>query len=115
MIRLWFGGFLIIGLTSGCGFYNEKAPEDPATVSASTVSWPLVSANLFERRCALCHSVGADGVNVSSYDTVLSSLSRIQSEVFVKKSMPPDSPLTPYESTLLSTWISAGTPYNPAQ
>lgn len=113
MSRYWIISLVFSSLISSCGFYHEKDPEDPSTISAATVSWPLVSEKVFERRCSICHSLGADNVNISTYDDVLSSISRIQDAALVRKNMPPDSPLTPYEETLLSTWISAGTPYQP--
>lgn len=111
IMKSWLGVFFGLLCLSSCGFYHEKAPENPATVTAQTVSWERVSADVFQRRCALCHSVGGAGVNVSTYNDVLTSLSQIEDRALVRKSMPPDSPLTPYEETLLSTWIQNGTPY----
>lgn len=71
---------------------------------------------LFMPRCMLCHNdkTTPGGVNAESFDNIVYNLSKIQDRVLKRQSMPPDTPLTPYENTLLSTWIQAGTPYNAA-
>lgn len=100
----------LLGL-NGCEYYNETNPGDPSTITPQTVSWARVSAGFFGPRCAVCHGQGGAGVNVSDYADVLAQLGRIQEEVFTRGRMPPDSPLTAYEQTLLSVWIEAGTPF----
>ncbi len=102
---------LLLNMTSSCAFYNEKNPGDPSTITPQTVSWQRVSTEFFQPRCAICHGQGGANINISDYSAVLSEMSRIQQQVLMKKSMPPDSPLTPYEEKLLSTWIENGTPY----
>jgi hypothetical protein len=99
------------GLIASCAYYNEKNPGDPSTITAQTVSWQRVSTEFFQPRCAICHGQGGANINVSDYNAVLRQINRIQQAVLVKKSMPPDSPLTTYEQTLLSVWIANGTPY----
>lgn len=102
---LSFGVFLL----SGCGFYNEKNPGDPATVPAS-VSYGQVSAEVFQRRCNLCHSAGGAGFDSSNYAAIVSMIGQVQEQAIAKQSMPPDSPLTPYEQKVLTNWINSGMP-----
>jgi uncharacterized membrane protein len=106
IVRLLFLGVVLF---SGCGFYNEKDPGDPASVPA-TVSYAQVSAQVFQRRCDLCHSLGGAGFNSSSHDAIVSMIDQVQERALDKLSMPPDSPLTPYEQKVLSTWIQNGAP-----
>lgn len=102
---------LCLGLATSCAYYNEKSPGDPSTITTQTpVAWQRISNEVFMPRCAVCHGQGGAGVNVSDYNLVLSQISRIQREIN-RQSMPPDSPLTAYESALFSNWIAQGTPY----
>ncbi len=104
--------FLVIfaATLQGCAFYNEKHPPDPSTVVQGSVTWGQVYVQVFQARCAVCHSLGGAGFNSSSYQTVVSMISRVQDRTLNKKDMPADSPLTPYESALLLAWINEGTP-----
>ena len=111
LLYFWSAILPLFGLLEACAFYNEKSPPDPATITPQTVSWQRVSNEFFQPRCAVCHGQGGAGIDISDYNGVLLQLSRIQQQVLVKKSMPPDSPLTVYEQTLLTTWIQNGTPY----
>src|SRR5271163_2489351 len=96
-------------LLGGCGFYNEKNPGDPSTVTGP-VSYAQVSTEVFQRRCDLCHSLGGANFNSSNYSAIVSMIGQVQDRALDKLSMPPDSPLTPYEQKVLSTWIQNGTP-----
>jgi uncharacterized membrane protein len=110
MNRILIGllGLLVLG---GCGFYNEKNPGDPNSINVNNVvSFAQVSARVFQPRCAICHSVGGAGFNSSDYSAVVSKISQVQERAINKQDMPADSPLTPYETKLLTTWISQGTP-----
>ncbi len=102
-------GFLALFLTS-CAYYDEKSSPDPASLAGQAISWQQVSTLVFEPRCAICHSVGGAGINVSDYNAVKAKISDINSRVLQRKSMPPGSPLTPYEATLLNLWINQGEP-----
>jgi uncharacterized membrane protein len=98
-------------LLGSCAYYNEKNPPDPSTISSQNVSWQRVSTEFFQPRCAVCHGQGGANIDVTSYDSVVRQLSKVQQQVLIRKSMPPDSPLTTYEQTLLTAWIAAGTPF----
>ena len=100
---LFFGAVVL----SGCGFYHEKDPGDPSSVTPP-VSYAQISAEVFQRRCDLCHSLGGAGFNSSSYSAIVSKISQVGDRALVKQNMPPDSPLTPYEQKVLSTWIQGG-------
>jgi mono/diheme cytochrome c family protein len=105
-----FACLAAFGFIGSCGFYNEKNPPDPATISPQNVSWQRVSNEFFQPRCAVCHGQGGAGIDINDYSGVLAKLSRIQQEIS-RKNMPPDSPLTVYEQTLFTTWVQNGTPY----
>ena len=101
---------LCISLLNACSYYNEKNPPDPNTLVASQVSWLQISSQFFQTRCDVCHSQGGAGINTSNYQAVVQQMTRIQQQIS-KQKMPPDSPLTPYESKLLSDWVQNGMPY----
>ena len=101
---------VISTLFSGCGFYNEKNPGDPNSVADGSVNYARVSAEVFQRRCDLCHSLGGAGFNSSNYQSIVAMISQVQDRALTKKSMPTDSPLTPYEQKVLTVWIQDGTP-----
>lgn len=111
-IFLGFLGLTFISFVNSCAYYNEKNPPDPSTIDPQRVSWQRVSTEFFQPRCAVCHGQGGANVDINDYSGVVSKISRIQQQVLVKKSMPPDSPLTAYEEALLTTWINRGTPLN---
>jgi uncharacterized membrane protein len=100
----------LAALLNGCAFYHEKDPPSASTVVPGTVTWAQVSAQVFQARCAICHSVGGAGFNSSSYDTVVAMIKQVEDRAITKQSMPADSPLTPYETALLQAWINEGTP-----
>jgi mono/diheme cytochrome c family protein len=104
-----------LAVVFGCDYYNEKNPPDPSTITPATVSWSRVSAEFFGPRCAICHGNGGANFNSSDYGSVVAQYARIEQEVFERKRMPPDSPLTAYEQALLSTWIDNGMPYEASQ
>lgn len=111
-VTAWLAAFL----ACGCSFYHEKNPGDPSTITVANVSYARLYNELFVPRCSLCHGnqIAGAGINTLSYDNVIANLSKIEDRALNRKSMPPDSPLTPYELTLLSTWIQAGTPQHAA-
>ena len=103
--------FLPALLMSACSYYHEKNPTtDVSSITASTVSWKQLSSEFFQTRCDVCHGQGGAGINTSDYQSVVQQIARIKSEVLTRKKMPPDSPLTTYEETLLTVWIDSGTP-----
>ena len=107
--------FLVLMLSvlpTACAFYHENNPGDPSTVVPGTVSWNQVSARVFQPRCAICHAMGGAGFNSSTYQSVADQLSNVQQRTISTHNMPPDSPLTPFETTLLQDWINEGAPYN---
>ena len=90
---------------NACAYYTEKSPGDPSTIDASTVAWPQVSAEVFDRRCSICHGQGGAGINTTDRQSILNDLTKVQEQVFQKQSMPPGTPLTAYEQALLTDWI----------
>ena len=103
---------LLAFLVSGCAFYHEKTPGNPASVVAGTVSWGQVYGQVLQPRCDICHSAGGAGFDSSSYQSVVNSIAQVQARSITKQSMPTDSPLTPYETAVLQAWINEGSPYN---
>ena len=101
---------LTSAMVSSCAYYDEKNPPDPSLITTSG-TWEKLSTEFFQPRCAICHGSGELGINVSDYNSVVANLSHIKREVVTRTQMPPDSPLTPYELKLISTWINAGAPY----
>jgi uncharacterized membrane protein len=95
---------------AGCGFYNEKNPGDPNSVTDGSVNYSRVSTEVFQPRCNLCHSLGGAGFNSSNYDAIVAMISQVQDRALNRKNMPADSPLTSYEQKVLSVWIQDGTP-----
>ena len=93
-----------------CSYYTEKNPGDPSTIVAGSVNWERVSAEVFNPRCSICHGQGGAGINTTDYQSVVQNIHRVQEAVFSRQSMPPDSPLTDYEQTLLRDWIQNGLP-----
>lgn len=110
--RIEIVGFVFtIAVMSSCAYYTDKNPRDASTITSQNVSWQRVSTEFFQPRCAICHGQGGANVDISDYNRVVRGIRRIQLEVLQRQTMPPDSPLTPYEQKLLSTWINQGTPY----
>lgn len=101
-------GVVGVACLISCAYYNEKNPGDPSTIVASTVNWEMISTDLFQKRCVLCHG-SAGGASFETYEGVVGHLSKIQQRI-ASGDMPPDSPLTAYEQTLLTDWISNGEP-----
>ncbi|MDR3606986.1 MAG: hypothetical protein P4M08_06350 [Oligoflexia bacterium] len=101
---------LSLAILQGCAFYNEKSPPDPNTVANGSVNWSRVSAEVFQPRCSICHSLGGANFDSSTYASVVANINQVQERALVRKSMPADSPLTPYEEKVLSVWIQDGTP-----
>ena len=112
VLRFPYISLSLLLLLTGCGYYTEKNPPDPSTITE--VSWAKMQAEFFGPRCNICHGDGGAGINTASYEDVKSKIARIQSECLgTRKRMPPDSPLTSHESTLLLDWINKGTPITP--
>ena len=95
---------------NACAYYQEKNPPDPSTIVTAQVSWQKVSREFFQTRCDTCHGQGGAGIDTSQYQSVFSSMSKIQQQIS-RQRMPPDSALTAYESKLLTVWIQNGMPY----
>lgn len=109
--RTSFGFACLLLFLSGCSFYHEKNPPDASSVVAGTVTWGQVYGEVFQPRCDLCHSAGGAGFDSSNYQAVVTMITQVQDRAITRKSMPADSPLTPYETAVLQDWINEGTPY----
>ncbi len=99
---------------SACSYQKNKEPVDTDDIPASllnSVSFPMVSARVFQPYCISCHG-SSGGVNLETYDSAKSALARIKQAVFVSKTMPkaPSPALSREESQILAAWIKVGGP-----
>lgn len=70
--------------------------------------YQTVAEAVFKPRCTACHGTKG-GVNLESYAEVKSNLTLVKA-VIASDEMPPGSPLSPEQKTLLQKWIQAGAP-----
>ena len=105
------GGLLLL---SGCQLYYKEKPQEGflLPVDLSTISYQMVSQNIFSSRCISCHG-NSGGVNLESYSSVKQHLAAIEATALITKTMPKNGSLTPSEAALLSAWIRAGALENP--
>src|SRR3990167_2985920 len=97
------GGLLLL---SGCQLYYKEKPQEGflLPVDLSTISYQMVSQNIFSSRCISCHG-NSGGVNLESYSSVKQHLAAIEATALITKTMPKNGSLTPSEAALLSAWI----------
>jgi mono/diheme cytochrome c family protein len=88
-----------------------NANEKP--LQLSSISYADVDTKIFRPRCYGCHGTSG-GVNVQSYESVKSNISRIQAAVDSGR-MPAGGPLPSSLKQLLSIWIAKGMPLDPVE
>lgn len=116
--------FLIVSVVgviawTGCSYHIEKNPLDNSDISpnsemVSKVSFQDVYSQVFQPRCIGCHGTSG-GVNLETYSSARSFLSRIKQSALDERKMPkaPYPPLTRSELLILAAWIEAGGPETP--
>ena len=94
---------------SGCSFRELKQAVPSITAAKpGAIDFKLVSAAVFQTRCVDCHGTKG-GVSVETYADVLRNLQAIKG-VIENQQMPPRSPLSQDEQSLVLQWISDGAP-----
>lgn len=108
---------LAASLLLACNSYKSKLqrPSEGMVLPAS-IDYAFVNAKVFTPYCAECHSLAGGnkgGINLETYERVITNLSGFEESVFINQSMPPKKsggPLGDYELQILRLWIAAGTP-----
>ncbi len=85
----------------------EKLSEEE---ESTQLNFKYIYTRIIEPKCSICHD-SSNKLQLESYDDVSSNISRIQSAVFVKKSMPKIAKLTAAEEKLLWHWLQLKAPY----
>ena len=83
-----------------------------STPTPTVVDYATVNSQVLQKRCTSCHG-SSGGVNLQTYNNVYNNRSRVRSAV-VNGRMPPGSPLTSSQKTMLINWIDAGAPQSAA-
>ncbi|HEY0678847.1 MAG TPA: hypothetical protein VGD17_11210 [Chitinophagaceae bacterium] len=113
--RFIIPGILI--LFTGCYYDKEELlyPESITNCTAVNARFTDVKPIILSK-CATsgCHNAQgkAGGIMLETYDQVKAVSARINQRVIIERSMPPGSPLTVGEITVLKCWINSGTPNN---
>ena len=97
-------------LLTACGYSNTVIPKaiGEGRIELGGLNYSSVKAAVFEPHCIRCHG-SSGGVSLTSYASVVNSLSRIQAAVN-SGAMPPSGALPQDTKNLLNQWISAGAP-----
>lgn len=105
----------ILALACGCNSRKDKGSTDDVTtpiVSASEISFSLVSQNVFSKSCTSCHGAQSQGgVNLETYANALPFAKQIKADVdsgHMPKS--PGAPLTQRQKALIDLWVAQGAP-----
>lgn len=108
-MNVWF--LLFFAVLCACNFKEDKLSTQDA-LPDSELSYALIADEVLGTECEHCHTPRNQhgGVLLNSYENVSASLSSIESAVFIKKSMPPSSPLTARQEQLLKRWLEIGAP-----
>lgn len=89
-----------------------SASKFPLEITSENLSFANVHGLIFTPRCVSCHGTSG-GVNLETYASAKSHLTRIEKAAIVDRTMPPFAPLTEGEMKFLSAWIKAGAPEMP--
>lgn len=108
---------LIQAWVNAGGPENDIGPAAPGAAPAvadepmpiGPVSYSQVRDLVFQPKCVHCHGTKG-GVNLESYESVISVLDKVQREALVKRKMPPKHPLTNAEQAWLRAWIDENAP-----
>jgi uncharacterized membrane protein len=109
---------LLVAVMAGC--YNDKEEllyqKSSAAVDCSTkpAKYAADVAPIMQNKCATsgCHNAASNaaGVVLESHAQTAAYAARIKQRCIIDKTMPPGATLTTAEISVLSCWISAGTP-----
>ncbi|MGE0763734.1 MAG: hypothetical protein AB7N80_10695 [Bdellovibrionales bacterium] len=80
-------------------------PEEKATM----MNFMFINSRILEAKCTSCHG-NSGRVNLESYESVKLNLKKIQTSVFIERTMPKRGSLTAEEKRLLWNWIKIGAP-----
>ncbi len=116
-------GLLLVPLVflAGCYYDNEEElytyyytanPCDTTNITFNGTIFPIIQGN-----CSTtgCHVAGGTGIGLfENYDQVKAYVDngKLENRTLVVQNMPPSSPLTACQQTLLQRWIDAGAPNN---
>lgn len=87
----------------------SPTPTPTLTSAGSSVTYSQVAARIFTPQCVRCHG-NSGGVNLSTYSDVTQNLSRVEQAALTDQVMPPGSPLSASDQSLLQEWINEGAP-----
>ncbi|THU39780.1 hypothetical protein FAM09_13785 [Niastella caeni] len=107
---------IIILLAAGC-YYDKGELIYPDTADCSKVNATYTAVKaILTTKCntAGCHNTAsaAGSIVLETYDQAKAQAGRIKQRAIVDKTMPPGSPLTASDISLLTCWINSGTPNN---
>ena len=118
-----FGLILVAGLMSSCNYTRLKESQGSGNQNfgdlkpdekLSMMNYTFINSRILQPKCVSCHG-GSGDVNIESYDSIKSNLSKIQEAVFVTETMPKRGALTSEEKRLLWNWIRMGAPRESAE
>lgn len=117
------GRFLVLLLISifffSCNYSRMKetgsfSPNE-ALQKLGKLDYATTSRAVLGPRCVSCHSSGGGnqgGVNLESYQNVRNQLARVAYRALESRDMPPRTPLSNDEMTILKSWLESGAPEN---
>jgi mono/diheme cytochrome c family protein len=114
---------VIAGGLISCNYTRLKEPQGSENQNfgdlkpdekLSMMNYVFINSRILQPKCVSCHGSSGD-VNIESYDSIKSNLSKIQEAVFVTETMPKRGALTSEEKRLLWNWIRMGAPRESAE
>jgi uncharacterized membrane protein len=120
-LPILFSLIIILTITFFSSCYYDR--EDLLYPGSGTVNCTTVSAKyntdvkpILQTKCnsAGCHNAAsaAGGTVLETHAQVAAKTARITQRCFVDKTMPPGSPLSPGEISVIKCWIDSGAPNN---
>ncbi len=106
--------FLLVATLLSCGFKHAKDNNENQTEvtgefgMSQKVTYSQLESKILGPKCLRCHSDagGNQGsLNLESYEQTRGHLESIKQRVLVDQNMPPKSPLSSGEKSLLNNWI----------
>ncbi|MBT3982791.1 MAG: c-type cytochrome [Bacteriovoracaceae bacterium] len=88
---------------------GENFSSSPGLSPFSIADFDNTIFPIFKEKCSQCHT-GAGLPNWLDYDTVITSLKKIEDRLFVKQDMPMIGKLSEKEKSTIKDWIAAGAP-----
>jgi uncharacterized membrane protein len=94
--------------SGGNGANDSFGTLDPSEKAAS-MNFSYINENIIKPRCVSCHG-NSGGVNLESYENILSHMHVIHQSVFIDNTMPKRGTLSDSERRLLWHWLDMGCP-----